>query len=85
MHNPNIKNNYGETVALILAKNDVEIPSRWNHCTTTKNNYNYTVALLQARNGRVPDKAWTHDYYLRVKYYDYKTNKFKFYTVQNFL
>ena len=42
-HDPELKNNYGNTVAMILARLNKEIPNEWKHDRYLRNNDRETV------------------------------------------
>ena len=55
-HDPNITNNIGNTVAIILAKNMIIPPERWEHDPNIKNKNNKTVEDYLLKNKKeVPE------------------------------
>ena len=53
-HSPDLQNNYGDTVAMLLAWNGIIPPKEWYHSQELKNKEDTTVAMQFANHKIIP-------------------------------
>ena len=68
-HDPLKCNGCGETVAILLAKNDRIVPKEWRYSPYIKSkNKNETIAMMLARKKKSIPKEWIHNSSMIDKY-----------------